>query len=139
MILKNVLLDNNGIIEIKDWSIIKELLHFQKLNHGVPKIRTKEKSIIIFDTNNYNTAYILDIMDKFLVKNITARIGIKIYYLDDLIIKKLLFPKRDFSNKNSEPIGLITINPEKDEVNIFEEVLVPITEQDIEHIFKQLK
>jgi hypothetical protein len=92
MIIKNVLLDNNGIIEIKKWETLKQMLDFSKLNHGVPAIKTKEKSIIIFDTNNYNTAYILDIVDKFLNKNILSRIGIKIYYLDNLEILKLVVP-----------------------------------------------
>jgi hypothetical protein len=137
------LLKKHQAKHVNNFDEIKKLLDFSKLVEGVPQILTKEKSIIIVDHKVFNYTYVIDIINKFLDEdnNKECYKHVKIYYIDDVDIIKLLFPKRGIISTDLEtiPICIISINPDTNDVNIYEEVMAPINENDVKVIFENLR
>jgi hypothetical protein len=132
------LLKKHNFHYVTEFSDLYKLLDFRVLIDGSPKILTEKKSLIVFEQSYFNHTYIIDLINDFLDTNKGEYSHIKLYYIDKLQVIKKLFHKREFDS-NTRPIGIITINPETESVNIYEEVLVPLIAKDIKMIFEMFK
>jgi hypothetical protein len=147
----------NGFTELEN------LLDFENLEDGVPKILTDRNSVLIIDLPVFNNTYLIELVNEYFDEKLQEEldeiisedensdndnempdddIEIDLYYIDDIKIIKRLFlnrinPRIIEGDYDTYPIGLITINPKKNDVNIYEENgITGINSKDIKYIFE---
>lgn len=131
-----------GIEKIDNAEKLKSLFDLNHLDEDfVPKIVTDKNTLIIFDNEDFNEAVLLDLINEYLVSKCKEKKykPAQIFYINKLEIRLMLFqkdlkidgidlsliPKRKELEKTKLNTSMITINPSKSEINVFEEKLVP--------------
>jgi len=157
----NLFLDSNLQNIIDEYKIIK-LNEFEKFSEyfdlttldedGTPKIECEHKVVIIFDNEEYNETYLLDVIAEYLKNHSWIAENIAFVYVDNFELRMKLFGKKLFDEmvesglmvkkefeKKYLPPCIMTINPIENEINNFLEVITPFTLKMIESIFLQTK
>ncbi len=113
-------------------------------NEGTPMIKTKRKSVIIFDCEDFNGTYLIDLVIKAVEEDQKTFENVDFYYVDKVPIRGLIFdPRRKLVwNDTVFPSALFILNPFGPEngyfANLRETLLSPLTINDVQEICKYL-
>jgi hypothetical protein len=107
--------------------------------------KDEEINIILFDTNVYNSTYLLDVFKEYCDENGELFSHVKVFYCDTLSIYKTLFEKywrkseqiEDFVLDYIKPVILV-INGFDDEILIETETISPISVRQFERLLEEL-
>jgi hypothetical protein len=151
--LNKILQENN----IKKLTSIEEIEKYFNINildeDNTPQIVCENKVLIIFDNENYNETYLLDIVLEYLSTHSWLKENIEIIYIDNFDLRVILFAEKAYNKfwaennipphsefeKNFLTPGLMTINPIEKELSFYPERLTPLVLKNIESIFVQSK
>lgn len=153
----NSTLEQLSIIKIDTLEKFFEIVNLNELDEDLqPKIVTKDKSLIIFDNEDYNETYLIDLIKNHLENNKVSE-SIKIFYIDKLEIRlKVFAPKKltEFEgllfDVQNQPInrkdyekglnpGFMIIIPKNNTISIFKETMINIISQNnVTDMFKIL-
>lgn len=126
------------IDEIYDYELM-----MQTNDLDVREDKIDEINVILFDTQVYNSCYLLDVFKDYIDECGELMEHVKIHYCDDLGIYKTLFTKFWVMSGSEEKINVITpiilvINGIDDEILIEMETIAPITVKQFDRLFNEL-
>lgn len=131
--------------------LFANLLNLNYLDDNLmPQIVTKNSSLIIFDNEDYNETYLIDLVKEYLEAN-SIPTAIKIYYCDSLEIRLKIFKPKElenvtlFTNDRKEierkiVPGFMLLFPKHNSVEtVMESILHVLDKDDVRNIFEKLK
>lgn len=143
------LLKINNVSRITKFDEINQIYDYKKLlETDKVSIKCKKNNIIIFDTDVFNSCYVIDVLNKFLEKEKFSNTDIS--YCDNMCIYEELFKPffiEGFSLEKPKPVILFinvvemggNISEEDSDIFLFTEKfggLIPINEEDFSQIKK---
>ncbi len=145
------LLKLNGIKSIQNFDEFKKYFDVTKLDEdGTPEIVCENKVVIIFDNQDYNETYLIDLYLEYLKTHLWLKDSIEVIYIDSFDVRKKLFaesvynkqwdannlmPRKEFEKKYLIP-GIMTINPIENQISFHSEKMTPLTLEHVTDIFK---
>lgn len=147
----NVITSSDQIDDIYDYELLKN-----SNDLSIRKGKKEQINIIIFDTDVYNSTYVLDLFKEYVDENGELLDHFKLHYCDNLQIYKLLFEKywrkigffgiNDEENPNvlhkkelNQIIPIIlVINGFEEEILIESETIAPIQSRTLDLLFEEL-
>ena len=150
----NLILKENNIKRLDSFENLIKYFDVTQLDEdSTPKIMCENKVLIIFDNENYNETYILDIVLEYLKTHQWIKDNVEIIYIDNFDVRVKLFAEKKYNEfwdannipshsefeKNYLRPGLMTINPIENQLSFYPETLTPFVLKNIETIFLQSK
>lgn len=140
------LMDVIGFQKLNTPEELSEIFNVSNLDKdGTPKIVTQKKTVIVFDNSDFNSTYIIDMVNDYLENMIPKheRIKYNFIYIDNPIIRRDLFhpdlrdskePKMNnaqYLELNILKAGIMVINPVKQHIVTFMESNINTLESNV--------
>lgn len=147
-------LDVNNIQKITKFKELKKYFDVKNLGEdGSPEIETEQKTVIIFDHSDFNSTYMIDLINQYIEDHPAITDNTVFLYCDDFLTRVELFePKRLKSLKEDNldndlagverdilKPGLLIINPFEFSVDWFPEPFTPFTIETVDKVLTQTK
>jgi hypothetical protein len=144
------LLAVHNIKKIESFDSLKKYFDVELLDEdGTPKILCEQKVVIFCDNLDFNETYLIDIINAYLDEVKYIKESVDFLYIDNFDVRKELLAKNIFWDKASvdqkafektylSPC-ILTINPIKDELSYFQEMIAPFDLTIVKKIMQNTK
>jgi len=131
------LMQKYGFKRIEKFEDFKNLFDVTNLDEdNSPKIITTKKSLLIFDNQNFNETYLIDLINQYFDESMIniPSLNIDFFYIDAPLVRAELFTPNiieeeydtiDNLERNFLVPTIMIINPEEEQLTFFTESIVP--------------
>jgi hypothetical protein len=143
------LLKVHNISKINTREELKKIFDWEILDADKqPKIITKVNTLLIFDYMDFNSTYLIDIVNSVITENKEFdRQTVDIFYIDDFYLRHEIFipsvsmRNRDIKVTERELLkpGFMIVLPKIDSIDVILEKLLPLHEDNFKEIIEYIK